>query len=220
MDPNLIGTIIAIILTIMVYTYLIGENVIFRIAEHILVGVSVGWAILQIYYNLLVPGWNNINAGISSGQLGETLAFLIPAILGIIMLTRPFRASKSLTNLIMALVIGTVAALSLAGALSGTLLPQIGASMLPLNGGDVFGRVILLIGTLVSLWYFQFTLFKTKRGDAEVTSGSALAGLNERVRVFGRWSIMLAFGAIFASVFLTYFAALLDRLLFLINLKF
>jgi hypothetical protein len=120
----------------------------------------------------------------------------------------------------MALMIGVVAALSLAGALSGTLLPQVGASLLPLGEGDIFGRLVLLIGTLVSLWYFQFTVFKTRRPETEGGGTQTLELVNTRLRLFGRWSIMLAFGAVFASVFLTYFAALVDRLLFLINLKF
>ena len=218
MNWTLIGTVIALILTVMVYTYLIGDNVIFRLAEHILVGVSVGWAILQIFYNLLVPAWNSIVDDARNGLRGELLALAIPLLLGLILLTRPFRATKSLTNLIMALVVGVVAALSLAGALSGTLLPQIGAATAPLNEGDIFGRLVLLVGTIVSLWYFQFTVFKSQRPESE--GPQTLSMVSERVRIFGRWSIMLAFGAIFASVFLTYFAALVDRLQFIINIKF
>ncbi len=220
MNWDQIGTIIAVILTIMVYTYLIGDNVIFRLAEHILVGVSVGWAFIQILYNLLYPAWETISNGFQGGLRGQALALLIALVLGVVMLTRPLRATRPLTNLVMALVIGTVAALSLAGALAGTLLPQIGASLLPLNEGDIFGRVVLLIGTLVSLWYFQFTVFKSQRSTTETAGNQTLGMVSDRVRLLGRWSIMLAFGAVFASVFLTYFAALVDRLLFLINLKF
>ncbi len=220
MDWSLIGTIIAVVLTVMVYTYLVGDNPIFRVAEHILVGVSVGWAILQVFYNLLLPSINAALEGARNGVTGEIIALLIPLGLGLILLLRSLRAFKSLTNLAMALVIGTVAALSLAGALSGTLLPQVGASFLPLGEGDIIGRVVLLIGTIVSLWYFQFTVFKSPQLEGEAKAGGALAMVSDRVRIFGRWSIMLAFGAVFASVFLTYFAALIDRVLFLINVKF
>lgn len=201
----------------MVYTYLIGDNFIFRLAEHLLVGVSVGWAVLQVIFGLLLPTANSVVENASSFK-AEFFIFLIPLILGVLLLTRPLRASKPLTNLVVCLVIGTVAALSLGGAVSGTLLPQIGASTIPLNSGegDFFGRIVLLLGTLVSLWYFQFTVFKSSK----VSKSGGLAMLNERVRLLGRWSIMLAFGAIFAAVFLTYFAALVDRLLFLLNIRF
>ena len=37
MDLNLVGTIVAVILTVMVFTYLLGDNPVFRLAEHYLV---------------------------------------------------------------------------------------------------------------------------------------------------------------------------------------
>jgi hypothetical protein len=220
MDANQIGTIIAVILTVLVYTYLIGDNVVFRLMENILVGVSVGWAILQIFYNLLLPSLKAVTDSAQNGVRAELITVLIPLVLGILLLTRPLRASKTLTNLIMALVIGVVAALSLAGALSGTLLPQVGASMGSLGEGDIFGRIVMLIGTVVALWYFQFTVFKPQQAGAGTETTQTLGVISDRLRLFGRWSIMLAFGAVFASVFLTYFAALMDRVLFLFNLKF
>ncbi len=226
---EIVQVLIPLILTIMVYTYLVGDNPVFRVAEHILVGVSLGWATVQIFYNILLPALNVVsdNLGNKNGKssLTEALTYLIPLILGLVLLLRPVRAFKPLSNLVMALVIGTVSALSLAGALSGTLLPQIGAAISPLNADNDpfgwFGRIVLLIGTLASLWYFQFTVFKNRpRAGEIVAQTSALGAFSERFRLLGRWSIMLAFGAIFASVFLTYFAALIDRLLYLINIRF
>lgn len=224
MDLNLVGTIIAVILTVMIFTYLLGDNPVFRLAEHILIGVSVGWATLQIFYNLLLPAFNYVLDNSKTGSLDWWL-YLIPLVLGLLLLLRPVRAAKPLTNLIMALVIGTVAALALAGALSGTLLPQVGATMLPLNTGDIIGRLVLLLGTILALWYFQFTVFgpslpATGETAPKQDQRAGLSGILGRVRLVGRWGIMLAFGAVFASVFLTYFAALVDRLLFLINLRF
>ena len=221
MNLESIGTIVALVLTIMVYTYLIGDipvfRVIFQLAEHILVGVSVGWATVQVFNNLILPTVDRVR---NSGDFTETLlVFAIPVILGVTLFTRSLRASRPLTNLIMALVVGTVGAVSLVGALAGTLLPQIGAAITPLNGGgaasDVIGRIVLLLGTLLALWYFQFTVFKSK--SDQPNGLQTLNVLNSRVRLLGRWSIMLAFGAVFAAVFLTYFAALLDRLFFIIH---
>lgn len=224
MDLNSVGTIVAVVLTVMVFSYLLGDNPIFRLAEHILIGVSVGWAVLQIFFNLLVPAFNYVINNSRTGGLDWWL-YLVPLVLGLLLLLRPIRGAKPVTNLIMALVIGTVAALGLGGAISGTLLPQVGATMLPLNSGDVVGRVVLLLGTILALWYFQFTIFRIEPGYGDPqnlvqTPDVAPSGALGRVRMVGRWSIMLAFGAVFASVFLTYFAALVDRLLFLINLRF
>ena len=222
MDFNTVGTIIAVILTVMIFSYLLGDNPVFRLAEHILIGVSVGWGVLQIVFNLFVPAFNYI---LDTGQTGglDWWLYLVPMVLGLLMLLRPLRPARPITNLIMALVVGTVAALALAGAISGTLLPQVGATMLPLNSGDIVGRVVLILGTILALWYFQFTVFRVNSSDETSASHPGSDGYGHQPAVYrlvGRWAIMLAFGAVFASVFLTYFAALVDRLLFLINLKF
>lgn len=212
-----IGVVLAVILTIMVYTYLIGDNIAFRLAEHILVGVSVGWATVQVVFNLIIPAIERIR---DARNVSDYIAYLIPFILGVIFLFRPLRGARPLTNLIIALVIGTVSALALAGAIAGTLLPQIGATMLPLTQGsvtDIIGGIFLVAGTVLSLWYFQFTVRKSPQAQAGAGSTGALS---RNARLLGRWTIMLAFGAVFASVFLTYFAALLDRVLFLLKIQF
>ncbi len=223
MDWTGTGTIIAVLLTLMVYTYLLGDNFVFRLAEHILVGVSVGWSSLQVINNVLLPAIEGLLDSRNRAANGEFYVLLIPLVMGGLLLWRPWRPARPVTNIIMALVVGTVAALSLAGALAGTLMPQVGASLQPINSGDSFNRIVLLLGTLLALWYFQFTVRRPQENEAEAGSQPALARnlsiFNRRVHRLGRWSIMLAFGAVFASVFLTYFAALLDRLLFLINAR-
>jgi hypothetical protein len=37
-----VGTIVAIVLTLFVFSYLLGDNILYRLAEHIFVGVAVG----------------------------------------------------------------------------------------------------------------------------------------------------------------------------------
>lgn len=224
MDWTVAGTVLAVVLTVMVYSYLIGDNVIFRLAEHILVGVSVGFATVTVIFNVLIPAYNNVEARAGQGSPLVTGLYVIPIIAGVVLLFRPFRASRPVTNLVVAFVVGTVAALALGGALAGTFIPQIAATMLPLtqgnNGGsaDVFGiigNVVLVIATVLTLWYFQFTMRKNQGSNATARRGP---GLTQTTRLLGRWTLMLALGAVFASVFLTYLAALIDRLSFLLKL--
>lgn len=230
MDWTAVGTIVAVILSLMIFSYLIGDNVLFRLAEHILVGVSVGYATVTIIFNVFIPAVNNLkdaSSNMATGNNSLILAlYLIPLLAGVFFLFRPLRAARPLTNMIIALVIGTVSALSLGGALAGTLIPQAGATMLPLtqnnNGGgsaDLFtiiGNVVLVVCTVTTLWYFQFTIRKNQGSGA---SGSRVATIGQRSRLLGRWTLMLALGAVFASVFLTYLAALIDRLSFLLPVR-
>lgn len=219
MDWATLGAGVAFVLTLMIFSYLIGDNVVFRIAEHVLVGVSIGWATLQIIFGVIVPAVDTIRQESSSGSptLGTILTYAIPLGLGLLLLLRSSRAARPITNVVIGLVIGTVAALALAGAVSGTLVPQVGQTIVSLRGGegasgaDIIGNVVLVLGALLSLAYFQFTVMKK---DSDVVSTVSVGAITH---MLGRWSLMLAFGAVFGAVFLTYFAALIDRLIFLIN---
>lgn len=224
MDFTFIGSIVALILTLMVYSYLIGDNPLFRIAEHLLVGVSVGFTTVTIIFNVIVPAVNRVRSAASEGNGVVVILYIVPLIAGIVLIFRPFRAARPVTNLVMALVIGVISALTLGGTLAGTLIPQVGATMLPLgnnnNGGttvDIFtivGNALLVICTLVTLWYFQFFL---RKNDKEPATTNRTSVLMQRARQLGRYTIMLALGAVFASVFLTYIAALIDRFSFFIK---
>ena len=43
-----IGPIIAAVLTLLVFSYIFGDNVLFKLAAHIFVGVAVGYAIIVV----------------------------------------------------------------------------------------------------------------------------------------------------------------------------
>ncbi len=221
MDWTIAGTVVAVILTLMVYSYLLGDNVLFKLAEHILVGVSVGFAAVTITFSVFVPAVRNVRDELNAGNTSAAVLYLIPVLAGLVLLLRPLRAARPLTNIVVAFVIGTVAALSLAGTLAGTLIPQVGATMLPLthnSNGDnadvigIIGNVVLVLCAVLTLWYFQFTLRKNR---SETSVGNSVP---QTVRLLGRWTLMTALGAVFASVFLTYLAALIDRLSFFLKL--
>ena len=54
-DP--VGAVIGFILTLMVLSYVIGDNFMFRLAIHIFIGVASGYAAVLIFYNIL---WNQV----------------------------------------------------------------------------------------------------------------------------------------------------------------
>ena len=54
-SPDFIGSIIGFILTLMVFSYLLGDNGLFRLAVYILVGVSAGFVAVVALYNLIWP---------------------------------------------------------------------------------------------------------------------------------------------------------------------
>ena len=58
-----IGLLISLALTVMVLSYILGDNPLFKIAEHIFVGASVGYAILVAWHLVIRPTFLDIQGG-------------------------------------------------------------------------------------------------------------------------------------------------------------
>ena len=55
MDAELIGGVVAALLTVMVFSYLLGANPLWKIAQSLLVGVSVGYVSLVVLTQVVAP---------------------------------------------------------------------------------------------------------------------------------------------------------------------
>ena len=55
MAPDLLWTLIAFFLTILVLSYVLGDNGLFRFIMMVFVGISAGYAAVLIYYQVLLP---------------------------------------------------------------------------------------------------------------------------------------------------------------------
>jgi hypothetical protein len=211
-----IGFFIAVILTLMVFSYILGDNFLFRLAAHIFVGVAVGYAIIIISYQVFIPTLT-----------GSNLVNLIPALF--ICLFLAFKAlplNGSLFNVLgnmgLAFILGVGAALATGSALFGTLIPQVSTtasiSVNPFNylvepGGDQWvtwlNNIIIVLGTLGTFFYFTFA----------VRSPGLLGGFREGFVRFwagmGRLIIIFTLGALFANTVTSRMALLISRLQFL-----
>lgn len=206
MTPVVINGI-AIVLTIMVLSRIAGDNPLFRIAQYLFVGISLGLALVVVYHQVLTP----VVRTIASGPNGA-IAYGIPLVLGVLLLPRITRRQEIswLANIPLALVFGVGAALALGGAIIGTLLPQIlDTSNRPLAGDpiQVAGAIVLALGTVLTLAAFYYT------APGEGPRARAFAP----IAAIGHWLLMIAFGFFFASAVQSYMSALTDRLAPLIN---
>jgi len=55
MPIEVISAIIGFILTLMIFSYLLGDNPLFRIAVYLFIGVSSGYAAVVVWYYVLIP---------------------------------------------------------------------------------------------------------------------------------------------------------------------
>lgn len=205
----LIGGWIAVVLTLLVFSRLFGDNPGFRLVQYLFVGTSLGFAFVVVYHQVLRP--NALQLLASTGDptlLGLRIA---PWLLGLLLLTRLSRrqAASWLANIPLALLFGVGAALAIGGALVGTLGPQLLDTARQTTGDplQLAGAVLLLIGVVLTLCSFYFSAPRE-------TAGGRMLAVGARA---GRWLLMVAFGFFLAGALLTYLTALNARLDFLIT---
>lgn len=222
METNLLelaGTLVAVVLTLCVFSYLLGDNVLYRLAEHIFVGVAVGYAVVVAFHavlaaKLLIP----LSKALGEGDSNQVLFLAIPLVLGLLLLTKPFKSISWLGSLSVAFLLGVGAALAIAGALLGTLLPQVDATADLANyvedygpGLGLFSGIVALVGTIGVLLHFYFS------AGQEGRLAGLRAGLVRLWGGLGRWFILVAFGAILATTFVSRLSLLAGRVQFLLD---
>ncbi|GAH24549.1 unnamed protein product, partial [marine sediment metagenome] len=79
---GVLSVLVSTTLILMMYTILYRENPAFRIGEHIMVGSTVGHAIVLAVFQIRDLAWIKFYEGIMTGDL-VGLAYIIPIILGI-----------------------------------------------------------------------------------------------------------------------------------------
>ena len=207
-----IGVWIAAILTIMVYSYLLGDNPLYRLAEHLLVGSAVAYAVVVAVHTVLIP---RLFDRLSEGQM----LYLVPLVLGLLLFAKVKPSWSVVGNISMAFLIGVGAALAMSGALLGTIWPQVKGTFVSLNPADhpasgwpgVLNALIVVIGTIGALLYFYFSTGATSR------VGRLWTGFVALWAKVGRVMIMVAFGAIFASLVMSRVSLFVGRLKFILG---
>ena len=211
---ELISGLVGLLLTLMVFSYLIGDNPLFRIAVYLFIGVASGYAATVVWHYVLVP------------KLFQTLgAFnplaIIPLILGLSLLTKLVPRLSWLGSFAMAILVGVGAAAAVGGALIGTLLPQAQAAIDGFDFRSVGGGTnaflqlaeggVMFLGTVFTLASFHFS------------AGRAADGAPKRNRILegiawvGRIFIAITLGALFAGVYVSALTAMIERLSFILN---
>lgn len=202
---QIIIDLIAVLLTLMVFSRIIGDNPLFRIAQYLFVGVSLGYACVVVYHQVFRI------AIVQIVQDGDVL-LIVPFALGLLLLPRLLGRQQLswLANIPLGMIFGIGAAVALSGTLVGTLLPQVVDTTRISTSGtmlDIVGSVLLAIGVILVLSYFYFTR----------PEKAALLRVSEMSAQTGRWLLMVSFGFFLAGALITYLTALSDRLEFLVS---
>lgn len=212
-DINIISAGIGLLLTLIIFSYLIGDNPLFRMAVYIFVGVSAGYAATVVVYYVFIPRF------VDFPPLNDPSQFIFAALsmaLGISLIAKFLPRTSWIGNFAMAVLVGVGAAAAIGGALLGTVIPQLQSAINAFDtrslgiGRVVFEGGIMLVGTVFTLTAFHFS------------AGRAADGTPKRPRLLelaawaGRIFVAITLGVIFAGVYAAALTAMIERLNFII----
>jgi hypothetical protein len=220
--PDLIGVVLGFALTLMVFSYVLGDNALFRTTIHLFIGVAAGYAAVVAWYSVVYP---RLITPLINGTQSERLFALFPLIFSGLLLFKISPRLSRLGNPAIAYLVGAGVATIIGGAVMGTVFPLVMASINLLDIGatsqpgtsiamQVAQAVFILVGTLTTLIYFHFGA-RQKLGTAPRRPEWL-----EILALVGQIFIAITLGVIFASVIVASLTALIDRVYFITDLIF
>jgi len=189
-----IGIWIAAGLTLLVFSFLYKDNPFYRFAEHLYVGVSVGYTIAQVWYETVVKlVWYPMK------QEGD-FTVLIPTAIGLLMFSRFVPKYRWLIRWPLAFMIGVSAGASIPRTMQSLIFKQMEATIQPLTSINL---IIIALGLLFTLIYFYFSV--EHKGPVGVASK------------IGIFFLMVSFGAAFGYTVMARISLLIGRAYFLLH---
>lgn len=213
MDATIIGAWVATGLTLFIFSFLYKDNPLFKLAENLYVGVSVGYTIVKTYDTVILHLiWKPIVEN-------QEWTLLIPVAIGLLMLTRYVPKAAWLSRYAFAFIVGVGAGLAIPRTVSSFILKQIEDTVRPLlmlvpgdgvtfswnlmNPASSVNVIIVLIGVSSVLFYFFFSVEHSGPGKMVARTGVIF--------------LMIAFGAAFGYTVMARMSLLIGRLTDLIE---
>lgn len=187
---TLVGHWVAIFITIAILSYLYADNPFYKLAEHVFVGVSLGYAVVTVYFEQLKP--NLIDRLMSPGLGMARFIYLVPLVLVVFLFLRLTKRYSWLGRLPIAFVIGIYAGQNVPAYANTNLVAQLQSTVGAVadlgrqahtSGWDLFGVIVLVVGMVAGLVYFFFSI-----------EHKGVVGYVART---GVWVLMIGFGASF-----------------------
>ena len=235
MSYDIFGAWVAVFLTISIFSFLYKDNAFYKIAEHLFVGISAGYWMSMFFWTQIQPNlfgrlWPSIHysdsgiwyriydflgffaspvfpdGGIDKGH-DIHIIYIIPLILGIMMLLSLKKSFSWMARWGIAYTVGMAAGLRAYGYLSSNVLGQVRGTIMPivntelpffdLVGASHFNNFIILIGTITGLLYFYFS--KEHKGSFG------------KLTKIGVYFLMISFGASFGFAVMGRISLLIGR---------
>ncbi|HHO50427.1 MAG TPA: hypothetical protein ENK18_06020 [Deltaproteobacteria bacterium] len=187
---EIVGAWISIFLTLCIFSYLYDDNPIYKLVEHLFLGVSIGYSVVEAYFGAFKP---NVINKLADGQLTP----LVALVLVLMLFSKVIPRFSYLARIPIAFIVAAFAGVKLTGEANSNLMTQVAQSMPNLaavyaehglwswdaDGAGLFSSLFLVAGLSACLLHFYFSA-PHQRGMKVVSR-------------FGVLVLMLSFGASF-----------------------
>jgi hypothetical protein len=213
---HIVGTWIAAVLTLCIFSFLYEDNPLYRFAEHLFVGVSAGYHIAINYRNVILPNlitnvYNGVKSIFQPGPIDWiSLSFILAGIMGVMLLMKLIPNISWIARWPLSFMVGIASGLGIVLTMEALVLKQINATVINLLVRTYSGSIdwpstiqhwLIFIGVCSGLIYFYFS--KEHKGF--------FYGTLSRI---GIYVLMMAFGAAFGYTVMARVSLLIGRMLF------
>ena len=193
---DLIAGWVSFVLTLMIFSYLLSDNVLYRLAVHLLVGVAAAYIAIVAVESVLVPWVHQTlladpNAYDQATIMGLRAFGLLPFLGGALLLLKFSVRLAPIGDLEIGFLVGVGLAVAVVGAVSGTLAPIVRETGRWVERDKAEG-VTMVVGVVATLLYFQYLAVER---HGEVKRPRWLQG----VSALGRAFVMVTLGALYAG---------------------
>jgi len=198
---------LGVFFTLSVYSFLYKDNVFYKIAEHVTIGVSLGYSVYIVWTSAFIGQvWEQFSTGgfIFNWNVSHRWDYIIPAILGLFMIFRLFPKYAWMSRYSLALVVGAAAGMGLPRVMQAFILKQVTTTMVPVSFTVAgINNFVIFVGVLTVLLYFYFS--------------KEHKGIYGKFANVGIWYLMVGFGATFGYTVMARMSLFIGRILFLLQ---
>jgi hypothetical protein len=174
---ELLGAWLSIAFTLMLLSFLYDDNPIYKVAEHVFLGVSIGVAVTEQYFGVLKPHMVDKLVALGQGEM-IGLVYFLPLILVVLLFAKLDPKRSYLARIPIAILVAAYAGVKLTGEANANLMRQMSSSMPDLRRSFAEN---LPVGTETTLGHLRFEdgarwVQETVVGTCE-TASSQLSGL-------------------------------------------
>ncbi len=190
----------SLVLTLMVFSYLLADNFLYRIAVHVLVGAAAGFVVFAAIKEVVIP-WTDAMIiqpkGDSQAVVERNTLGLMPYVFVAFLILKSTKRFARVGSLGSSVIIGVGTGIALVGIFTVTIVKLINDTGATIAESEALDGFVILIGTICTLAYFQYVSLRKRDGTARRPLPLQL------MATVGQGFIAVTLGALYAGAILT-----------------